>query len=107
VTVRDWLLSRRPSPPAALTGRLTEALRDRLDDDASTMYDCAMDAALALLASVVRQPTAGRECALDLLTADALTTYAFEAAAEEPEKLGERSQSAMRRFAEVGVRSVS
>ena len=107
MTVRDWLLSRRPSPPAALAGRLTEALRDRLDDDASTVYDCAMDAALALLATVVRQPTAGRECALDLLTADALSTYAFEAAAAEPDTLDDRSASAMRRFAEVGVRSAT
>ena len=34
-----------------------------------------------LLRELLRRPTAGRESALDLLTVDALVTYAFEAAA--------------------------
>lgn len=104
--MRDWLATRRPLPPPALANRVAEALRDRLDDDTSDggLFDHAIDAAVALLADVVARPTAGRECAVDLLTADALTTYAFEAAAEEPDALVRRADDAMRRLAEVGAR---
>jgi hypothetical protein len=40
-------------------------------------------AALALLERVTSQPEGGRELARDLLAADALVTYAFEAQAEQ------------------------
>jgi hypothetical protein len=40
------------------------------------------DAGVALLARVLERPAGGRELALDLLAADALVTYAFEAQAE-------------------------
>jgi len=36
-----------------------------------------------------------RESALDLLAVDALITYAFEAAADEPDRLEERSEQAL------------
>jgi len=96
VTVREWLAS-----------RVAEALSERLNDDASGMFDYAIDAAMSLLAEVVVRPTARRECALDLLTADALTTYAFEAAAAEPEQLVGRADDAMRRLAGIGLRHAS
>jgi hypothetical protein len=107
VTVREWLANRRPAPPSALASRVAEALSERLNDDASGMFDYAIDAAISILAEVVVRPTAGRECALDLLTADALTTYAFEAAAAEPEQLVGRADDAMRRLAGIGVRHAS
>jgi hypothetical protein len=43
-----------------------------------------------------------RAQALDLLAADALLTYAFEAAADEPQSLVARADDAMLRIAEVG-----
>jgi len=104
VTVSDWLASRRPTPPTALARRVAESLRDHLDDDATTMFDHAIDAAEELLAGVVASPTSGRDCALDLLTADALTTYAFEAAAGDPDTLVRRAEDAMHRLAAVGTR---
>jgi hypothetical protein len=107
VTVREWLANRRPAPPSALASRVAEALSERLNDDASGMFDYAIEAAMSLLAEVVVRPTARRECALDLLTADALTTYAFEAAAAEPEQLVGRADDAMRRLAGIGVRHAS
>ena len=107
MTVREWLANRRPAPPSALASRVAEALSERLNDDASGMFDYAIDAAMSLLAEVVMRPTAGRECALDLLTADALTTYAFEAAAAEPEQLVRRADDAMRRLAGIGARRAS
>jgi hypothetical protein len=36
-----------------------------------------------------------RESALDLLAVDALITYAFEAAADDPDRLEERSEQAL------------
>lgn len=107
MTVREWLASRTPAPPTALAKRLEEAVHDRLDDDASLMYECAIDAARNVLASVVARPSAGRECALDLLTADALTTYAFEAAATAPDALVRRASEAMSRLAAVGARGAA
>jgi hypothetical protein len=107
VTVREWLSSRVPAPPAALAIRLTDALQNHLDDDAGAMYDCAIDTAATLLAEVIARPTSGRECALDLLTADALTTYAFEAAATDPATLERRSENAMHRLAEIGARGAA
>jgi hypothetical protein len=107
VTVREWLANRRPAPPSVLASRVAEALSERLNDDASGMFDYAIDAAMSLLAEVVVRPTARRECALDLLTADALTTYAFEAAAAEPEQLVGRADDAMRRLVLIGVRHAS
>jgi hypothetical protein len=107
VTVREWLASRQPSPPPILVRRVEESLRDHLDDDAGAMFEGALHAAAALLEAVVRRPTAGRECALDLLTADALTTYAFEVAASDPAALEERASGAMQRFAEIGARGAT
>ncbi len=40
-----------------------------------------------------------RDCALDLLAADALVTHAFELAADEPSRIGERAQQAIARLA--------
>lgn len=57
---------------------------------------------VALLASAESAMTAllgdgclTRESALDLLAVDALITYAFEAAADEPDRLEERSEQAL------------
>ena len=54
-----------------------------------------------LLTSVLRAGTTQRDVALDLLTADALVTYAFEAAAEAPEALDAHAAAAMRALAAV------
>jgi hypothetical protein len=45
--------------------------------------------------------TTGRESALDLLTVDALVTYALEAAATTPGSLPELTTNAMTRLAAV------
>ncbi len=75
-----WLDARRPAPPAALRARLEAAL-------AGGDVLLALPAHLAavgrrLLERVAARPQGGRELALDLLAADALITYAFEAQAE-------------------------
>jgi hypothetical protein len=47
--------------------------------------------------------TEARESALDLLAADACVTYAFEAAADEPAKLGARAEAAKVKIANVAM----
>jgi hypothetical protein len=51
------------------------------------------------MAAVLRGGCLTRDSALDLLAVDALVTYAFEAAADEPEALETLSSDALRRIA--------
>jgi hypothetical protein len=61
----------------------------------------ALDAALILLESIVSDGSGSRTGAITLLAADALVTYAFEAAAEEPDGLEALAADAMIRIAET------
>jgi hypothetical protein len=76
--VLNWLAGRRPTPPPILRRHLT----DLVVDSSETLPDHLADAGVALLGRVLSHPEGGRELALDLLAADALVTYAFEAQAE-------------------------
>jgi hypothetical protein len=99
VTVREWLRHRTPTAPADLLARVHEALGSRCDTDAAQASTVCVDAADELLCELLRRPSTGRETALDLLTVDALATYAFEAASDNPNSLPERAEAAMARFA--------
>lgn len=48
-----------------------------------------------MLADLIALECAQRDRALDLLAVDALVTYAFEAAAEQPDTLAKRATEAM------------
>jgi hypothetical protein len=76
--LRAWLEARRPAPPLTLRAHLER----RAEDIPGVGPDHLADAGRALLERVLAHPAAGRELALDLLAADALVTYAFEAQAE-------------------------
>jgi len=76
--VLAWLDARRPAPPPTLRAHLAR----RVMDAPGTLPDHLADGGRALLARVLAEPLGGRELALDLLAADALVTYAFEAQAE-------------------------
>jgi len=54
-----------------------------------------------LLARLLDSGSTSRETALDLLTVDALVTYAFEVAADEPSLFLERAANAMNRIASI------
>jgi hypothetical protein len=54
------------------------------------------------LAEVLADGCTARDAALDLLTADALVTYAFEAAAESPREVDAIAAEAMQRIARIG-----
>jgi hypothetical protein len=73
-----WLASRRPVAPPTLVEPMTR----RLEPSTARLPDHLAVAGKALLDGVLSHPEGGRELALDLLAADALVTYAFEAQAE-------------------------
>ncbi len=76
--VLAWLDARESPPPPELRARMAEALGAV---KAETVPGALAEAALSCLQATMAQP-ADRASALDLLAADALLTYALEAAAE-------------------------
>lgn len=102
-TIADWLVEREPAPPEALLRRLREALGSDARRDASEASELCLAAGERLLAAVLREDEASRDYALDLLAADALVTYAFEAASSAPRALSERATRAMSSIAALGV----
>jgi hypothetical protein len=103
VTVADWLREQEPAPPARLAARVEEAIgaRSASAGAATNASAVCLDACEALLADIAARPSPGRESALDLLAADALATYALEAAAESPAGLEARAHDAMKRLAAI------
>lgn len=73
-----WLDERRPEAPPTLRAHLG----GQLTDGPGTLARDLAAHGRAALARVLERPRAGRELAFDLLAADALVTYAFEAQAE-------------------------
>lgn len=79
---RVWLESRLGDVPAELAGAMRAALGAAMRELTGTTADILADAALAELDSVLASAEHDRRTALKLLSADALLTYAFEAAAD-------------------------
>ena len=102
MTVGAWLRERAAAPPE-LTARIVEVVSDRLDEASDHAPAIFLDGAARLLEELVARPSAGRESALDLLTVDALATYAFEAASAMPGSVPARASEAMRRFARIAT----
>jgi hypothetical protein len=103
VTVGEWLVARTPRPPRALAARLGAVLGDALALDRAEACEALVAAAERLAAELLAKGSTTRDSALDLLTADALVTYAFEAAAEQPNELVARAHDAMLRMAALGA----
>jgi len=102
VNASEWLTSRRPSPPANLAQRLESALSEFLSAPDVAPSDAFAVAAAGILRRLMRaesKPSSRREEAIDLLAADALVTYAIEAAADECESFAERTEAVMARLA--------
>jgi hypothetical protein len=104
MTIGEWLATRSPAPPPQLMHRIHDALGAAADDDARFAADRCVDAAERVVAQLLRNGRTGRESAADLLAADALVTYGFEAAAADTDSLVDRAQSAMVRLAQLGAR---
>jgi hypothetical protein len=99
VILADWLRQRTPAAPAVLSARIQRTLGIRCEADAAAASELCVAAAEELLSELLARPSAGRESALDLLTFDALVTYAFEAASEDIDSLAARADAAMTRLA--------
>ena len=99
MTLARWLDARRPAPPPALRARIDTALGWRLHQDTLDLADTFLAAAEGLVRSLLDEDATSRESALDLLAADALVTYAFEALSEQPAHLTRRASEAMTRIA--------
>ena len=98
MTIGEWLATRTPAPPPALAARVRELLGSTVDDDVTVATDRLLDAAEQTVAALLREGRTGRESAGDLLAADALVTYALEAAGSDPSGVVEQAQGAMQRL---------
>ena len=97
MTLAHWLDRREPAPPPALAERLQSLLAPH--DDAADPTEAMLATAERLIERLLHDRTASRVAALDLLAVDALVTYAFELASDEPERLERRADDAMHRIA--------
>jgi hypothetical protein len=78
MTVRGWLGRTHPRAPAELMQHVLAALGADADAPASATARHCLDAAERLLSRIVAEERFARDSAVDLLTVDALTTYALE-----------------------------
>jgi hypothetical protein len=79
-----------------LSARLRELLHAHLGEPRARAYPVVMTTASSLLEELLDLDCAERDRALDLLAVDAMVTYAFEAACDEPDALSARATDAMR-----------
>jgi hypothetical protein len=107
VTVAEWVATHADDVPAALVASVKAALdATAAGADAAEAPEVLLVAAESLLQAIVRRESR-RDCAVDLLTVDALVTYALEAAAAEPALIEARATAAMRRLAQLAHRARS
>lgn len=99
MTIGGWLAARSATVPANLVECMREALGPELDRDVADAPECCVAAAERLVAGLLSVNSTGRGSALTLLAADALVTYAFEAAADAPDTLPARATTAMQTLA--------
>ncbi|MDQ3082351.1 MAG: hypothetical protein M3R07_09085 [Gemmatimonadota bacterium] len=76
----EWIRSREPAPPAVLADRLAAIVSGQICADTAALAGLLAGEAARLLENLHDD----RKGAEDLLVADALVTYAMEAAAEDP-----------------------
>lgn len=98
MTLDEWLC-RELAPPPALAARLTGIVRPHAANSPAARSDALLGCAETLLAELFPRGCVDRRDAVDLLVADALVTYAFEAAADEPQMLETQATTAMARLA--------
>lgn len=108
----DWLRTRTPEAPPELRDALMHGVPQRLTADGLRLVDggegdraaVLMDASDAALERVLSAGVEGRASALDLLSADAYVTYAFEAAADQAARVPALADEAMRRISAIADR---
>ena len=103
--LKEWLASRTPPPPRRLAARLDAALAVP-DIAANGHYEIPgsrIETASTILRDTLEQSSNERNstAALDLLAADALITYAVEAAAEDCERFAAVTDEMIARLSAV------
>jgi hypothetical protein len=101
VTLREWLACREPAQPSGLAERIAEMAAPFDGSNADIAAQCLAAAEAALPGLLATGESESRTNALDLLAIDALVTYAFEAAAENPARFAEVAQDAMTRLSRL------
>jgi len=94
--IGDWLASRVPSPPSSLAQMLSEIVGDETCEPAK-LPDSLITHAVKLLQAIGDD----RDAAIHLLAADALITYAMEAAADDCSELSSIAEMALSRISAV------
>lgn len=102
---REWLRSRRPLPPAKLFDRLELAVNPLAEALTTSRTEILSNAAAAILAPLAASGGSAvarnREIAIDLLAADALVTYAIEAATEDCQAIAQNIDRVVQRLASL------
>ena len=91
MTAAEWLAQRAPAVPGSLAARTREMVAGT---EHLPVPDALLAAAERHLSVMLVAGETSRASAADLLAIDSLVTYAFEAAASEPERLSERAARA-------------
>ena len=102
MTLGEWLAAREPAPPAALADALHAELGDVLDVPLAEAPGALLKAGERVLERVLRAEPQTPAIAPDLLLADALVTYAFEAVAESASDADRLAREAMSRLGALG-----
>lgn len=92
----QWMAAHSEQPPVALRSRLDALVNAPDAPNGASVAHALLDAGKQLLGTILQSGSTQRDAALDLLTADALVTYAFEAAADDPASLDAQAAAAMR-----------
>ncbi len=101
MTVADWIASRSSQVPEALRLRIMTVLGDAADDSQERTADACLAGATRLLEGLLGERRFDRSGAMDLLTVDALVTYACDHASAC------RSASELAAFARRGRGTIS
>ena len=98
-SVGDWFAALQPAPPRALGLRLAQLLEPYANLPEHELPESCLAAGEQLLEGLLISGSTSRATALDLLAVDALITYAFQAAADDPARIESRAARAMERIA--------
>jgi hypothetical protein len=97
---REWLAARRPAPPVTLAASLEVAVSGFVSSPDVSMSATLSEAGAGILERLTgaTAPASRREVAIELLSADALLTYALEAAAEDCESFAASADAVIARL---------
>jgi len=108
VTVREWIARQAVSAPTALRDRMLAIVGSDGARDSATAAETCIAAAERAFERLLQDRRFGRDSALELLAIDALTTYAFQHAAQDARHtdLDGLVESSLTRFGQLATARV-